>query len=77
MNALGLEEPYHTASLVGHSMGALAALEFTSRYPERVHSLCLMGPSVKMPVHPDLLKAAHKDDPLAYELVTSWGHGPA
>jgi pimeloyl-ACP methyl ester carboxylesterase len=30
-----------------------------------------------MPVHPDLLEAARKDDPLAYDLVTSWGHGPA
>lgn len=77
MNALELEKPYHTASLVGHSMGALAALECTSRYPERVRSLCLMGPSAKMPVHPDLLEAARKDDPLAYDLVTSWGHGPA
>ena len=37
MNALGLEEPYHTASLVGHSMGALAALECTSRYLSLIH----------------------------------------
>jgi len=77
MKTLGLVEPHCTASLVGHSMGALVALECASRYPELVRDLCLMGPAAKMPVHPDLLEAARKDDPLAYDLVTSWGLGPA
>ena len=65
------------ASLVGHSMGALVALECAARYPEKVRALCLMGVSAKMAVHPVLLEAALKDDPIAYDLVTSWGHGPA
>ena len=29
-----------------------------------------------MPVHPDLLKAANADDPLAYDLMMAWGTGP-
>ena len=66
-----------SAFLVGHSMGALVALECAASYPEKVRALCLMGASAKMPVHPDLLEAALKDDPIAYDLVTSWGHGPA
>ena len=62
-------------SLVGHSMGALVALECASRYPKLLSSICLLGVSEIMPVHPVLLEAAAKNDPLAYDLVTSWGHG--
>ena len=62
-------------SLVGHSMGALVALECASRYPELLSSISLLGVSAKMQVHPFLLEAAANNDPLAYDLVTSWGHG--
>lgn len=65
------------ASLVGHSMGALAALDCAGRYPDRVRAVALLGAAPKMPVHPDLLAAAEADDPLAFELMTSWGHGPS
>ncbi len=46
------------AALVGHSMGALIALEAAARAPERVTRLALVGVAAKMPVHPDLLAAA-------------------
>ena len=75
MNSWEQERPNRQISLVGHSMGALVALECASRYPEMIRDLCLMGPAAKMPVHQDLLEAAQKDDPIAYDLVTSWGHG--
>lgn len=65
------------ALLVGHSMGALAALECAARHPARVAKLALLGAAPKMPVHPVLLDSSAKDDQLAYELVTAWGHGPA
>ena len=65
------------ANLVGHSMGALAALECAARHPERVETLSLLGAAPKMPVHPALLEAAKNDEALAGELVTAWGHGPA
>lgn len=64
------------ATLAGHSMGALVALEAASRYPDRVAALALLGVAERMPVHPDLLKAAADNDPLAIELVTGWGFGP-
>ncbi len=65
------------AILIGHSMGALAALECAARHPERVNKLALLGVAPKMSVHPALLEAAKNDDRLAYELVTAWGHGPS
>lgn len=71
-DAAGIEK----ANLVGHSMGALAAMECAARHPERVETLSLLGVAPKMPVHPALLEAAKNDDELAYELVTAWGHGP-
>jgi len=64
-----------TIALVGHSLGALIALETAARYPGRVRALALLGVAARMPVHPDLLAAAQADDPLAYDLITSWGHG--
>lgn len=65
------------AALAGHSMGALIALEAAARAPERVSTLALLGVAARMPVHPDLLAAADANDPLAFELVTSWGYGKA
>lgn len=65
------------AALAGHSMGALVALEAAARHPGRVRALALMGAAPKMPVHPDLLAAAAADDHVAFDLMTSWGFGPA
>lgn len=64
------------AALVGHSMGALVALEAASLHPDRVAALALLGIAETMPVHPDLLKAACDNDPQAIELVIGWGFGP-
>ncbi len=65
------------AAIVGHSMGALIALEMARQAPERVRALVLLGFAPKMPVHPDLLEAAKADDPKAAELIASWGFGAA
>ncbi|WP_193367928.1 alpha/beta fold hydrolase [Pelagibius marinus] len=65
------------AALVGHSQGALVALETAARHAERVRALALMGAAPKMPVHPDLLAAAEANDHKAFDLMTSWGFGPA
>ena len=64
-----------TASLVGHSMGALISLAAAAKAPERVTKLALLGVSSPMKVHPDLLDAARHNEPLAYSLVASWAHG--
>lgn len=66
-----------TARLAGHSMGALAALEFARRAPERAERLALLGAAPAMPVHPDLLRAAAETPPDAAALIALWGHGPA
>ena len=62
------------ATLVGHSMGALIALDLAGRRPERVRALALLGVAERMPVHPDLQAAAGRNEVLAAELVTSWSH---
>jgi len=68
LDALGVREP----SFVGHSLGSLGVLECAARYPERVHRLALLGPSVPMPVSEDLLAAAARNDHVAYELINGW-----
>ena len=44
--------------LVGHSMGALVALESAHRYSKFIKGLCLIGVSAEMPVNEYLLNAA-------------------
>ena len=67
------------AALVGHSMGALAALAAAARRPDAVRALALLGVGAKMPVHPDLLAAAMSGDPAArasaWDLIVAWGFG--
>lgn len=63
------------AHLVGHSMGALIALETAASHPEAVASISLCGIATEMPVHPELLAAAQAGEHLGYDLVTSWGFG--
>jgi pimeloyl-ACP methyl ester carboxylesterase len=65
------------AALVGHSMGALIALQAAAQSGQRVRALALLGAAPKMPVHPDLLAAAEANDHAAFDLMTSWGFGPA
>src|SRR5689334_11441084 len=73
LDAAGLKE----AALIGHSMGSLIALEAAATAPSRVRKLAMLGVAARMPVHPDLLKAAIDDRPHAADLIVSWAHGPA
>jgi len=63
--------------IVGHSMGALAALDFAARYPDRLIGLALIGVAARMPVHPGLLAAARDDLPQAAAMIAGWGHADA
>lgn len=71
IQAAGLEQ----SAFVGHSMGALAALECAARHSEKVRGLALLGAAARMPVHPDLLSAAEANDSRAAAMIVGWGHG--
>jgi len=60
------------ATLVGHSMGAVIALETAAKYADRVSGLALLGVSSAMPVHPALLAAAKEEPERAYDMMTGW-----
>jgi len=64
-------------ALVGHSMGALAALDAAGRGPDRITRLALLGPSVPMPVSDPLLDAARRDDHVAFEMINGWSFSPS
>jgi pimeloyl-ACP methyl ester carboxylesterase len=60
--------------LVGHSMGALIALEVARRLPERVAGVALLGAAFPMNVS-DALLAATRDDPaVAMQMINVWSH---
>ena len=61
-----------TATLVGHSLGALAALQCAATHPSRVERIVLVGPAAPMTVSDELLDAARRDDHVAYEMINSW-----
>ncbi len=64
-----------SARIIGHSMGALIALELAARHRDKVASLALLGAAASMPVSPALLSAAKVNDHAAVDMVAIWGHG--
>lgn len=66
-----------TASLIGHSMGSLVALETAARHPARVAKLALVGSAVPMPVSEPLLNASKANDHVAYEMINVFSHSNA
>ncbi|MCP5150393.1 MAG: alpha/beta hydrolase [Ectothiorhodospiraceae bacterium] len=60
-------------ALVGHSMGALVALEAAARSPQRARTVVLLGVAAPMPVADLLLDAARDDPAAANDMVTLWG----
>ena len=65
MDAAGLAK----AALVGHSLGALIALEAAARAPQRVSQLVLVGIAFPMKVSPALLDASLNEPMKALEMV--------
>jgi len=73
INAAGVQQ----AALVGHSMGALVALDCAARHPAKVRALGLCGVASEMPVHPEMLESAKANTLKVQELMTFWGIGNA
>jgi pimeloyl-ACP methyl ester carboxylesterase len=64
------------ASIVGHSMGALVALEAAARRPERIERIACIGVAYPMKVSEAFLEAARRNEHTAYDMETIWGHAP-
>lgn len=64
-------------SLIGHSQGALVALEAAAREPNRTRSLSLIATGSAIPVNPQLLEMAQNNRPAAVEAMLTWGFGRA
>jgi len=73
IDAAGLQQ----AALVGHSMGALVALDCAARHSGKVRSIALCGVATEMPVHPEMLDSARANTLKVQELMTFWGIGTA
>jgi pimeloyl-ACP methyl ester carboxylesterase len=62
------------ATLVGHSMGSLIALECAARHPGTITGIALLGPAFPMRVSPELLAATKEDEPAAQDMINIWSH---
>ena len=62
------------ASIVGHSMGSLVALEFAARHPAQCERIALIAIGYPMKVTEVFLEAARNDDYAAFDMSTIWGH---
>jgi pimeloyl-ACP methyl ester carboxylesterase len=70
MDSCGLQQ----ANLLGHSMGALVALDVAGHAPQRVQRLALLGVAYPMKVSAGLLDAALNDTERAITMVNVWSH---
>lgn len=62
------------AAVVGHSFGALVALEAAARAPTRVTHLALVGVAFPMKVSPALLEASQHEPMKAIHMVNVFSH---
>jgi len=68
------EVPAQKFSIVGHSMGALIALECAARVPARIERIAMIGVAYPMKVGEAFLDAAKRDSYDAFDMETIWGH---
>lgn len=64
-------------SLVGHSQGALVAMEAAANKPDRVRSISLIGTAATIAVNEHLLAMSENDQPSAVDAMLTWGFGEA
>ena len=63
------------ASLAGHSMGSLVALEAGARGGDRTRGLALLGSVPRMAVHPTMLESAEAGDHRVIDMMVGWSFG--
>jgi len=63
-------------SIIAHSQGCLVALEFASRYPDRLKSVSFIASGLATPVNAALIDAAENNPDTAIDMMLSWGFGP-
>lgn len=64
-------------SVVAHSQGCLVALEFASKFKERLASVSFIASGLATPVNPALIDAAENNPEAAITMMLDWGFGPA
>lgn len=64
-------------SVIGHSQGCLVALEFASRYKDRLNSVSLVASGLATPVNAALIDAAENNPEAAIAMMMGWGFGSA
>ncbi len=62
------------ASIVGHSLGSLVAIDTAARHAGRVERIALIGTAYPMRVGEAFLDAAKRDSYDAFDMSTIWGH---
>lgn len=63
-----------SATLIGHSMGSLIALEAASRLTDKISKIILLGTACPMQVGEPLLSAAKKNKHAAIDMIMLFGH---
>ena len=62
------------ATVVGHSMGALVALELAARHPDQTERIAFCSVAFPMKVSEPFLEAARTNNYDAFDMHTIWGH---
>ncbi len=63
-----------TATIVGHSQGALATLEMARRHSDRVEKIAMIGCAQAIPVNDVLIDMAANAEDKAMRFMVSWSH---
>lgn len=71
LDALGLK----SATVIGHSLGGLIAIDFAARHADRTDKVVLIASSPAIPVNPALVESARSQRQIADDLIAGWGHG--
>ena len=71
INKLDIQE----LSIIGHSQGCLVALEYASKFSEKIKSLIFVAGSYEIPVNKNLIDLALAGDLETLNLMMKWAYG--